>query len=86
MFGRSLRCSFCRRTEREVAKLVAGPRVYICDRCVAIAARIMKESGAAPPAAAERRDSFARRIWRRVFPGALCSGSAAAAAGCAPSS
>lgn len=38
---RLLRCSFCRRNEGEVAKLVAGPRVYICDECVAVASRIM---------------------------------------------
>lgn len=28
--------------ESEVEKLVAGPRVYICDRCVQIADQIMK--------------------------------------------
>jgi ATP-dependent Clp protease ATP-binding subunit ClpX len=44
MFRRKLACSFCRRTEAEVAKLVAGPRVYICDRCAAEAIRIMNES------------------------------------------
>ena len=38
---RLLRCSFCRRNEEEVAKLVAGPRVYICDECVAVASQIM---------------------------------------------
>ncbi|HKC63432.1 MAG TPA: ClpX C4-type zinc finger protein [Pyrinomonadaceae bacterium] len=36
-----LRCSFCGKNEAEVSKLVAGPRVYICDECVAIANRIM---------------------------------------------
>jgi ATP-dependent Clp protease ATP-binding subunit ClpX len=39
-----LRCSFCRRREAEVDKLVAGPRVYICDRCVAIAVDLMAGS------------------------------------------
>ena len=34
-----LRCSFCRRTQREVRKLIASPmgnkaKAYICDRCV----------------------------------------------------
>ncbi len=45
---RHLFCSFCRRRDTHVAKLVAGPRilfigprVYICDACVAISARIM---------------------------------------------
>ncbi len=27
-------CSFCDRKQHEVAKLIAGPGVYICDRCV----------------------------------------------------
>jgi ATP-dependent protease Clp ATPase subunit len=39
---RRLRCSFCRKNEEEVSKLVAGPRVYICDTCVAIASRMME--------------------------------------------
>ncbi len=38
---RLLTCSFCGKGEADVAKLVAGPKVYICDRCVAIASRIM---------------------------------------------
>ena len=39
-----LHCSFCGKSEAEVAKLVAGPRVYICDSCVAIASSIMNDS------------------------------------------
>ena len=27
-------CSFCGNEQREVAKLIAGPRVFICDECV----------------------------------------------------
>jgi hypothetical protein len=27
-------CTFCDRPPREVAKLVAGPNVFICDRCI----------------------------------------------------
>ena len=40
-------CSFCRRPDSEVGKLVAGPRrilggrVYICDRCATQTMRIM---------------------------------------------
>ena len=40
-----LRCSFCGRGEAAVAKLVAGPGVYICDVCAAIVSRIMENSG-----------------------------------------
>ena len=38
---RRLSCSFCGKNETEVSKLVAGPRVYICDECVAVASRLM---------------------------------------------
>jgi hypothetical protein len=44
---KKLRCSFCRRPDTEVAKLVAGPwrlfggRVYLCDRCAKQAIQIM---------------------------------------------
>lgn len=27
-------CSFCRKTEHEVARLIAGPTAFICDACV----------------------------------------------------
>ena len=32
MFRRKLACSFCGKRDFEVEKLVAGPRVYICDQ------------------------------------------------------
>ena len=38
-----LHCSFCKKNENEVAKLVAWPDVFICDECVAIAAQLMRE-------------------------------------------
>ena len=47
IFGK-LKCSFCGKTEEEVKKLVAGPRVYICDECVATAAGIMRASDGDP--------------------------------------
>ncbi len=45
MFRESdLRCSFCGKGQREVKKLIAGPGVYICDRCVLLCNKIIKES------------------------------------------
>jgi ATP-dependent Clp protease ATP-binding subunit ClpX len=41
--SRHLRCSFCGKKDSEVSKLVAGPRVYICDECVAVASRLMED-------------------------------------------
>jgi len=35
-------CSFCGRSSNEVSSMVAGPEVYICDRCVDDAASIIK--------------------------------------------
>ena len=35
--GDLLHCSFCGRAQAQVAKLVAGPGVYICSGCVVLA-------------------------------------------------
>ena len=42
---RKLACSFCGKAAADVSKLVAGPRVYICDVCAAEAHRIMSDPG-----------------------------------------
>jgi hypothetical protein len=61
---RGLRCSFCRKTQDEVAKLVAGPDVFICDECIDVCVGIVEgerrrerqllgsPEAASPPAAA----------------------------------
>ena len=67
MYGRRLlRCSFCGKDETQVAKLVAGPKVYICDVCTAAAARIISSSdGDSPPQAVPpHRLSLLGRAWR----------------------
>jgi hypothetical protein len=56
---RRLSCSFCGKKEHEVLKLVAGPRVYICDECVAVANRLMADDADAG------RQPEAPTIWRR---------------------
>src|SRR3981081_4433360 len=43
---RELRCSFCRKSESAVAKLIGGRRVHICDACVGLCNRILE---ATPP-------------------------------------
>jgi len=45
---RDLRCSFCNKSETEVSQLIAGPRVHICDACVAIATDIIEHSKRPP--------------------------------------
>lgn len=56
----SIRCSFCGRAADEVISMVAGPSVYICDRCVNDAAGIVKADGGEasivpPPPSPKRR-------------------------------
>lgn len=38
------RCSFCGKKESEVLKLVGGPGVNICDKCVEVAKQIVNDS------------------------------------------
>ena len=40
---RTLKCSFCGKTQNKVRKLIAGPGVYICDECIDICASILEE-------------------------------------------
>src|ERR1700682_3543790 len=39
-------CSFCGKRRREVRKLISGPRVFICDECVALANDIIAKEEA----------------------------------------
>ncbi len=38
-----LRCSFCRKPQEKVRRLIAGPGVYICDECVDLCNDILDE-------------------------------------------
>jgi hypothetical protein len=44
-FGRglpkTLHCSFCGKSQHQVQKLIAGPRVFICDECVGLCTQII---------------------------------------------
>jgi hypothetical protein len=70
-------CTFCERPPSEVAKLIAGPNVYICDACIglseqALAGRRAAGSGAVRLAGAAARCSFCgkrRGQERRVVAG-----------------
>ena len=42
-------CSFCLKPSDEVAKLVAGPGVYICNECVDLCSQIISSPPALPP-------------------------------------
>jgi hypothetical protein len=44
-----LRCSFCGKLHTDIAKLIAGPGVYICDECVTLCVDIIAEATHAEP-------------------------------------
>ena len=48
VFKRRLRCSFCARSESEVQKLIAGPKVHICDACVGVCNTILEATPEGP--------------------------------------
>jgi ATP-dependent Clp protease ATP-binding subunit ClpX len=68
-------CSFCGKRENEVRKLIAGPDVFICDQCVALANEIVHEEGPQQPAPqAPLRPPRSRRLnfsrwFRNLFQG-----------------
>ena len=87
-----LRCSFCNKSQRDVKKLIAGPRVYICDECVGIcvdiaAENILLDPGEiidTSPAAKSRECALCRAVAQDMFEipdrGVLCGGCVWAAA------
>ena len=46
LLKKTLRCSFCGKTEKEVARLLAGPHVHICDACVGACNKILEATRA----------------------------------------
>ena len=63
------RCAFCGRPRQEVRKLVAGPNVYICDRCVTVCRHLLVEErrvrqAVSPPA--ESRPQKPKEIKERL--------------------
>src|SRR3569832_1927293 len=52
-------CSFCGKRRREVRKLISGPRVFICDECVALCNDIIaKEEAAERPKYPRPRENY----------------------------
>jgi len=56
-------CSFCGRSSHEVNSMVAGPDVYICDRCVTDASGIVKSDLASM---AKKRGKFYKNLLKPV--------------------
>ena len=81
-------CSFCGRSHKECAQLIAGPGLFICERCVALATRLSAgqvAEGRAPgsmrleASGSEAQCSFCGKQARRV--GFLVAGGLEAAPG-----
>ncbi|MEM6783897.1 MAG: ATP-dependent Clp protease ATP-binding subunit ClpX [Bacteroidota bacterium] len=66
-----IRCSFCGRAAHEVASMVAGPDVYICDRCIEDAQRIVQGELLPYTAPPPRRPNRNRRLAPREIKTAL---------------
>lgn len=43
-----INCSFCQKTAAEVASMIAGPGVFICDECVTLCNAILKSKPERP--------------------------------------
>ena len=54
-------CTWCGRPPSEVAKLIAGPRVYICDGCIDAAERTASGRKTSGPFSLTTRTSIRRR-------------------------
>lgn len=44
-----VKCSFCGMSQKQVRKLIAGPGVYICDKCIELCNDIISEELGAKP-------------------------------------
>jgi hypothetical protein len=60
-----LACSFCGVAQRQVRKLIAGPGVYICERCIDLASQVLTEG--------RERSNRWTRLAAETEPGARCS-------------
>jgi ATP-dependent protease Clp ATPase subunit len=69
MWFSRLRCSFCRRSDKEVSTLVAGARSYICDRCAHEAVRIMETTSKDETVPSRGADGMRARAadWNRTW-------------------
>jgi hypothetical protein len=67
-------CAFCGKASRNVGQLIAGPKVMICDECVALCVEIIEENTAGERAARVRKglvpvcnfDHYARSLATRA--------------------
>jgi hypothetical protein len=61
-------CSFCEKSSNEVAKLVAGPGVFICNECIELCATIIADSAPASPGERMQRSQYLDRPAEEILP------------------
>lgn len=44
--GKTLKCSFCAKDASQIARLIGGPGVHICDECVSVCNKILEAAPA----------------------------------------
>lgn len=64
----TLRCSFCNKSDRDVRKLIAGPKVFICDECVEVCVDIIADDAgstgvAQPEPPVSQPPSWPTSVW-----------------------
>jgi ATP-dependent protease Clp ATPase subunit len=66
----ALSCSFCHKNQSEIAKLVAGPGVYICNECIDLCNQIIAQEldrkaarGAKPDRSSQSPDPTTIKAW-----------------------
>jgi hypothetical protein len=57
----TLYCSFCGKSQHEVAQLVAGPTVHICNECTDLCYQICN-----PPSAPKEQHAIIDAIWDKI--------------------
>jgi ATP-dependent Clp protease ATP-binding subunit ClpX len=57
-----VRCSFCGKEARDVRKLIAGPKVHICDECVSLCREIIEEDRQREPERGRKLDEMRPRM------------------------
>jgi ATP-dependent protease Clp ATPase subunit len=64
---RDRRCSFCGKDQDQVAKLIAGQAVFICDECVRLCNEIIDGDLSGTPPPTPPRKSWLDRLRRMAI-------------------
>lgn len=60
-----IRCTFCQKPTHEVKKMVAGPGVYICDKCVSLCVEIIEAESKTSDEGKAKTEMPERASWEK---------------------